>query len=283
MAVIILLESSPSKLDCPLRMTDLDAADSQPVYDWIQQPEAGIFLERLNRFACLVELAGVPVKVYLPNSGRLEELLQPGAKVIVEHRRQQGKTHHDLLLIETSAYPNSQPIWAALDSRLPPKLFRFVLEHSLIDEFSNWAVRAMEPPVAGGRLDLLLSSGEQQRFVETKSVNLVDSSGAARFPDAPTERGRRHLQELARLRQAGHQASIVFIVGRHDAQSMAPFVTRDPEFHQALQDADAAGVDIHALAFEVGPSIQLRGSLPVDLTPPVFPGYWPELASAYTE
>ena len=253
-----------------------------PVFEWIAHPEIGYFIERLNRFACMIDLGEEAVKVYLPNGGRLEELLQSGAKVMVEKRRDKGKTLHDLLLIETQAYPGGEPTWAALDSRLPPKLFRFAMEYGQIDGFNGWSVSAMEPAVAGGRLDLRLTRDNRHHFIETKSVNLIDQRGTARFPDAPTERGRRHLGELVRLVREGHQASLAFIVVRHDAQAMAPFEERDPAFGQALREAAATGVNVIALAFRVGPKIHFDGCLPLNLNPDAFPGYWPPSDAVYT-
>ena len=246
-------------------------------FHWIDKPLEGIFGERLNRFACSVTIAGSATKVYLPNSGRLEELLRPGARVIVEKRRQSGKTHHDLLLIETSRYPEGEPIWAALDSRLPPKLLGWAIRQGLIKDLPTLADQRAEPAIPSGRLDLKLSYEGLDHYIETKSVNLVDQSGLARFPDAPTRRGQRHLQELINLKAQGHQASLVFIVVRHDPLGLAPFVERDPAFSQALVEAERAGVPIHAYKFKAEPTVHYRGSIPVNLDPDPFPGYWPPM------
>lgn len=240
----------------------------------IEDPIHGRFVERLNRFACLVSLDGTTTKVFLPNSGRLEELLQPEADVLLERRRETGKTHHDLLLARTPAFPTREPIWAALDSRLPPKLLAWAIDGEALTAFSGCKPSELEPQVVNGRLDLLLSCGDGVHYVEAKSVNLVDQSGTARFPDAPTDRGRRHLRELIRLGRVA-TASIVFVVVREDAQRFSPFVERDPEFAAELRRAQREGVQIHAFQFQAGPSLRLLGALPVDLFPPEFPGFWP--------
>ncbi|MFP3854713.1 MAG: DNA/RNA nuclease SfsA [Anaerolineales bacterium] len=246
-------------------------------YKWIDEPEQGFFLERLNRFACLVELNGEATKVYLPNSGRLQELLRPGAQVVVERRRGHGKTHHDLLLIQTPQFPSGEATWAALDSRLPPALFRWLVENKRADSLAGAVVQATEPTVSHGRLDLLLSVKERPVYVETKSVNLIDAAGIARFPDAPTARGQRHLEALTEIKQSGLGATLAFIVVRGDAVGMAPFSERDPKFTQALQRASNANVRIQAHCFEAGPTMLYRGSLSVNTDPEAFPGYWPPL------
>lgn len=244
-------------------------------YGLIDRPVEGKFLARLNRFACRVLLDGAPTKVYLPNSGRLEELLVAGARVMLEKRRQGGKTEHDLLLVETTGFPEQEPIWAGLDSRLPPRLIAWAIERGLIEPFANAQVAANEPQMNGGRLDLLLRSGKGDIYVEAKSVNLVDREGTARFPDAPTERGRRHLETLSDLSRSGVGAAVVFVIMREDAELFAPFVERDREFAEALTRAAASGVQLTAFQFRAGATMEPIGSLPIVTSPPAFPGYWP--------
>ncbi len=263
----------PPPLQAFDRIPDMPIATEFP---FVERPVQGRFVERLNRFACLVEVGDEPTKVFLPNSGRLEELLRPEAQVMLERRRESGKTRHDLLLIQTPSYPGGAPIWAALDSRLPPKLLAWAIEQDFLETFAGCKLESFEPPVPAGRLDLLLDCGGSTHYVETKSVNLVDRSGTARFPDAPTSRGRRHVDELRRLRAEGAQASVVFIVVREDAHSFAPFVERDSKFAAALRRAKEQGVTVLAAQFQAGTTFHFEGTLPVDLRPPPFPGFWPE-------
>jgi sugar fermentation stimulation protein A len=154
---------------------------------------------------------------------------------------------------------------------------RWVIRQGLLEDFPAQAEIKMEPTVSAGRLDLLLTHMGQRHYIETKSVNLIDRTGMARFPDAPTARGRRHLEELIRLRQLGYRSSLVFVNVRHDALGMAPFNERDPAFGQALTAAFQAGVELLALKFKVGASIQYAGKIPLELEPEPFPGYWPRL------
>ena len=241
---------------------------------WINNPIEAKFLDRLNRFACLVELGGDQVKVYLPNSGRLEELLIPGSPIILEKRRSQGKTHHDLLLIQTPRFPDGLPIWAVLDSRLPSALLEWILRERFVDDFGELIELKHEPRVPMGRLDLFIRSGDGIHYIETKSVNLLDQKGIARFPDAPSSRGTKHLKALMDLTQEAISASIVFIVMREDALSFSPFEERDPLFTNTLSEARGIGVNIKAYKFAAGPVMSFLGELPIEVPGPPFSGFW---------
>ena len=246
-------------------------------FHWIERPETGIFVRRLNRFAAEVTLSAAKTKVYLPNSGRLEELLIPGNRVICEYRRNSGKTHHDLLLVETPSYPDNSPIWACLDSRMPPKLLSWSISGGLIPDLEPDGIIRTEPAFSGGRLDLAFEQSGRLHLVETKSCNLVDSSGIARFPDAPTSRGTGHIEKLISLSGGETIPHLFFIVMRSDAIGFAPFTERDPEFCGALLRANNAGVDIRAIQFSAGIEFQFMGELDISLRPPKFPGFWPPM------
>jgi sugar fermentation stimulation protein A len=221
-------------------------------YQWIKDPQEAKFIQRLNRFACQVDLEGKPTKVYLPNTGRLEELLIPGAAVILEKRRMSGKTLHDMLLVQSPRFPDGKPIWVGLDSRQPPALLRWAIEEQLLNVFGQVHSIRNEPSNDNGRFDLEILGERDTHMVETKSVNLIDASGIARFPDAPTRRGVKHLRSLIDLLSVGVQPWVVFVVMRQDAIAFSPFSERDPEFAETLECARDAGVKILALKFTAG-------------------------------
>jgi sugar fermentation stimulation protein A len=132
-------------------------------------------------------------------------------------------------------------------------------------DFEGYSVERVEVPLGDSRIDLLLSGNEGLCYVETKSVNLV-VDGRALFPDAPTERGRRHLGELADAVASGHRARAVFIVQRGDAVEMAPHREADELFGEALDRAVALGVEALAYRCRVTPrEITITGSIPVRL------------------
>ncbi|MGC9315115.1 MAG: DNA/RNA nuclease SfsA [bacterium] len=243
----------------------------------ITKPKIGVFRKRLNRFAADVCLEGKTIKAFLPNTGRLEELLIPETRVVLEKRREGGKTQFDMLLIETFAYPSRNPIWVNLDSRLPPKLLAKAIEMGLISEFEGTKRIYFEPAYPGGRFDLLLETERGRTFIETKSVNLVDSKGTARFPDATTTRGTKHIRALLEKLAKGDSACIAFIVTRGDALAFSPFAERDSEFAETLFTAKQAGVRVAAYHFDSGTAFSYLGEIPVELPAKPFPGFWPNL------
>jgi len=224
-----------------------------------------VLIKRLNRFAARVhEARGNELTVHVPNSGRLEELLCPGAEVVVTGDYQDPrKTRADLTLART---PGGQD-WVCIDARMPGKLLEASLA-SFLDLFAlgEWTVIGREPPFGQGRFDLLLGRGEQRCLVETKCVTLVQDQ-VALFPDAPTLRGRRHMEELVEARKYGYEAAVFFIVQRQDATMFAPHDAMDPAFGQALRFAVAHGVHVYACACRVDPEgMELDRALPVNLS-----------------
>lgn len=244
-------------------------------FDWIGAPLRGFYVARHTRFTCLVELEGQPVLAHLPNTGRLVDLLLPGAPVVLERRRDGVGTHHDLLLIGSPRFPGGGSIWVSVDTRLPNRLVRWVVESGLWRPWQGEVSLRPEPRVGEGRLDLEVVEGYQRHFVEAKSVNLLDRTGISRFPDDPTLRGSRHLRSLVELKRQGYGAWAVFVVVREDAVAFSPYAERDPLLTEELLRAREAGVEIVALQFASGPQVRYLGTLDVLLPPPPFPGLWP--------
>lgn len=245
-------------------------------YRIIDDPIQARLVRRVNRFACCVQLNGKPIKVYLPNSGRLEELLLPGSTVLLEKRRASGKTKHDLLLVRSRRYPDRVPIWVGVDSRLPQHLLRWVIENRLSDKFGQPYEIRNEPRFESGRFDLSFRDRQGFHLIETKSVNLLDTSGNARFPDAPTIRGVRHIEELIAQKKQDVHPWLIFIVMRSDALSFSPFAERDPAFAQILQQAMDEEVNILAMKFDAGTEMKYMGELELLLPPVPFSGFWPD-------
>jgi len=221
------------------------------------------FLRRINRFAALVEtpLFGKQ-QAHVPNSGRLSELLMPEARVWVAEKRAQGrKTGFDLTLVELE-----RGGWACVDARLPGKILENTWEAVKRDAtFEGWGIIGREPSYGKGRFDLLLKKGAEQCFVETKSVTLAEKRTAL-FPDAPTARGRRHMEELAKACREGCRAAVFFIVQRGDAECFAPHDRMDALFVKALRLACRDGVEIYSFLCSVDfAGIALDHSLPLKL------------------
>lgn len=210
------------------------------------------FLRRLSRFAAVVHLAGQERVVHLPNSGRLHELLTAGrpALVAVAPRERAGREQRTAGVLVFMLGPSS---WVSVDARLPGALLAEAVAGGVALE--GLRVRQREwvvPEEPRTRLDLLLEGPAGTVLVETKSVTLV-RNGRALFPDAPTERGRRHLDVLRRAVERGGRAAVAFVVQRPDVERFEPHREADPAFARALARAVEGGVFALAFACEVRP------------------------------
>jgi len=236
--------------------------------------EPATFLARPNRYLVIAKLRrnGETIYAHCPNPGRLGELLLSGATIYVSAAVSTlRKTQFDLRFVE---HPQHGQL-ISLDTRLPNQLFAEGLRANFFPAFCGYQrieheVSAPTTTATGvhSRFDYRLSGLTcQPCWVEVKSASLVEER-CARFPDAVTERGRRHLRELITLRQQGDRAAVVFIVQRPDADCLAPQWTSDPQFAQTLVDAAKAGVELYAYTCHLTPeSIQLASQIPVISTP----------------
>lgn len=206
----------------------------------------GRLIARPNRFLAQVELDGAAVAAHVADPGRLEDLLVPGAAVYVAPAAAPGRrTAYDLRLVEGPG------VLVSVDSRVPNRLVARALAAQAWPEFAAYSAVRAEPRFGRGRFDFLLRGpGLPDCFIEVKGCTLV-REGTALFPDAPTVRGARHLEDLAKLTASGHRAAVIFIVQRADAQRFRPHRELDPTFTAALRAAAAAGVVLLARRTEV--------------------------------
>ena len=218
----------------------------------------GRFLDRPNRFVAHVETESGIQTVHVKNTGRCRELLLPGATVYLERGTNPGrKTLYDLIAVEKGSRLIN------MDAQAPNKVF------------AEWAesggflpdVTAVRPeyPYGASRLDFLLETPRGPHLVEVKGVTL-ESDGLARFPDAPTERGVKHIHELRRAAEAGLGATLFFVVQMEHILSVSPNDATHPAFGAALREAAEAGVQVLAYDCAVTPErIDLRCPVPVVL------------------
>lgn len=220
---------------------------------------AGTLIERENRFRALVDLATERVRAHLANPGRLPELLYPGARVFLRKASNpERKTAWDLVLVRKSR------ITCCLDTRLANEAFAEALERREISEFAGFSEILREQRHGASRLDFILNDGGRRCLIEVKSVSLVLKNRQARFPDAPTLRGARHVRELAVAARAGEIAWVVFVCQRPDPNSVTPNLETDPDFGAALAEAHRVGVRLMALTCRVTTrSIAIAGRVPV--------------------
>lgn len=213
----------------------------------------GVFQARPNRFIAHVEMGGRLEVCHVKNTGRCRELLVPGVKVWLEESANPArKTKYDLIAVE-KARPEG-PLLINMDSQAPNKVF------------GEWAAAGglgfvptlLRPETTYGnsRFDYYWEwsqEGEARRgFWEVKGVTL-EEGGTARFPDAPTLRGVKHLEELVLARQAGCEAGVCFIVQMAGMDHVEPNDATHPEFGAALRRAAQAGVEVLALECSVEP------------------------------
>ena len=219
---------------------------------------SGRFLSRPNRFIAMVETEDGVHTVHVKNTGRCRELLVPGAAVCLEKGTNPGrKTAYDLIAV----WKGERLI--NMDAQAPNRVFG---EWVRAGGFLR-SVTAVKPEYRCGdsRLDFCLETPRGPHLVEVKGVTL-EENGAARFPDAPTERGVKHIRELRRAAEAGLDATLFFVVQMEGVRSVAPNDETHPAFGEALREAAAHGVGVCAWDCTVTPdSLTIRRQVPVDL------------------
>ena len=223
------------------------------------RPVEARLVERPNRFLGVVEVLGSEEMCFIPNPGRMHELMVPGARVyLLEKRGERRKTRYDMVLVDYMG------VLVSVDSRLPNTLVAEAVHAGRLREFEDCKVERTEPVFHDSRLDLVLSDGEEQVMVETKSCTLVEE-GVARFPDAPTKRGARHMRTLVKALDGG-RAAAVFVIQRDDAQEFMPNDGTDPAFGEALRLAASMGVEAYAYVSDVSlRGIEISGRIPIRL------------------
>lgn len=214
------------------------------------------FIERPNRFVAYVELSGKREKVHVKNTGRCRELLEPGAQVYLEKSgNPQRATAYDLVAVEK----NGQIV--NMDSQAPNKV---VGEWLLKKELFPGLISVRPETVYGkSRFDFYVETGEEKIFLEVKGVTL-EENGVARFPDAPSERAVKHLEELVRARREGYRACVIFVIQMRNVRYLLPNRRTHRAFAEGLARAREAGVELYAYDCNVTrDSMQIRNPIPV--------------------
>lgn len=197
----------------------------------------GRFISRPNRFIAMVDVNGEVVKCHVKNTGRCRELLVPGADVLLYEPKTEGrKTKYDLV----SVYKGERLI--NMDSQAPNKIAREYLENTV----SGLISLKSEVTHGDSRFDFYAETENGGMFIEVKGVTL-EKDNVAMFPDAPTERGVKHINGLIRLLDENYKAMILFIVQMSDVEYMTPNMETHPQFGEALKRAYDAGVYIRAV------------------------------------
>ncbi len=205
------------------------------------------FLERRNRFAAAVRLDGREEIVHVKNTGRLRELLLPGASVVLTAAGNDArKTRYDLISVQKSGLG-----WVNIDSQACNRAAEEWLR-SGPDLFAP--IRTIRPEYTFGasRIDFYLESGARRILLEVKGCTL-ERSGTGYFPDAPTDRGIRHLNELAAAVRVGYECYLAFVIAMPGVKKVLPNDQTHPAFGQALRLAMNNGVKLLYLPCSVSP------------------------------
>jgi len=215
------------------------------------------FLDRPNRFLGNVQINGRHVQCFIPNPGRMKELLHHGAKVyLLERSSEKRKTGHDLVIVDHEGR------LVSIDSMMPNRIVAEAIETGSIPEFHGLDVEKREYTCGDSRLDFLLRGETGQLLLEVKSCTLV-RYGVGLFPDAPTARGSRHLMTLVGGLERGRAAAF-FLIQRADAECLEPNEEADPKFAANLREAHIRGVEVYAYTSEVTlEGVFLRERVPV--------------------
>lgn len=224
----------------------------------------GRFVRRYKRFFADVEGPGGEVLVaHCPNSGSMESCKTPGARAWVspsdDPRR---KLRYTLEIVE------SHGALAGVNTALPNHLAEEAVRAGVVAELQGYDGLRREVRYGSerSRIDLLLERGDERCYVEVKNVTLGDGGEVARFPDAVTARGTKHLRELTQMVAEGHRAVLLFCVSRTDARVVEPADDIDPQYGRTLREAAAAGVEVLAYRCAISPEeIRMVERVPVRL------------------
>lgn len=198
----------------------------------------GIFKNRPNRFIAEVEVDGEIEIAHVPNTGRCKELLVEDAAVWLKPSDNPNrKTKFSLHFVENKG------VLVSLFSQEANKIVYDAIVDGKIEELSGYDYHQREKTVDSSRIDIYLANEDDDCYVEVKGVTLI-IDGEARFPDAPTERGAKHLKELIKLKKEGKRCVVFFLIQHPIGKFFRPNWDNDPVFSQTLNDAYDAGVEI---------------------------------------
>ena len=219
------------------------------------------FIERPNRFIAYVQLDGEKETVHVKNTGRCAELLVPGAPVYIQESVNPArKTKWDLIAVEKGKRMIN------MDSQIPNKVVQEWIEGGNL--FPDVHLVRPETTYGNSRFDLYVEAGDSRIFIEVKGVTL-EEDGVCRFPDAPSDRAVKHMEELVRAKKEGYETYVFFVIQMKDVRYFTPNTDTHPAFAEALKKAAAAGVKILAYDCEVtSDSITIREPVDVVLESP---------------
>jgi len=225
------------------------------------------FVSRPNRFVANVEIDGINYVCHVKNTGRCKELLIPGCTVYLEDFESHmgtRKLRFDLISVEKKT--NSGKLLINMDSQAPNKVAKEAFEQGLINipGLEQYGLIKPETTFGNSRFDFYLEDvNARKAFVEVKGCTL-EEAGVCSFPDAPTERGVKHVEELIEAKKSGYEACLLFIVQMEGMEYLHPNDATHRAFGDALRKAQQSGVNILAYECKVTKnSLNVTKSIPV--------------------
>ncbi|MBR2441003.1 MAG: DNA/RNA nuclease SfsA [Lentisphaeria bacterium] len=221
------------------------------------------FLTRPNRFIAKVIVDGKEETVHVKNTGRCKELLVPGCRIwLSESSNPERKTKYDLIAVE-KIRPGKKNLFVNMDSQIPNAATEEWLRKGLL--FSENAEIRREVKFGNSRFDFQINDNGRTCFLEVKGVTL-EHDGIAMFPDAPTERGVKHLMELISAKESGFDAKVLFVIQMKEIREFRPNDITHKAFGEALRLANKKGVQLLAYDCTAAPdSIEIDASVKINL------------------
>lgn len=209
----------------------------------------GKFINRPNRFIAEIEINGKKERAHVKNTGRCREILIPGVKVFLEDfTDRMGNRKMKYSLIGAEKEKQKETLTINIDSQAPNKVTKEALQNNIIVPEGLGKIEYVKGEYTYGksRIDFYMRDSEgKEALMEVKGVTL-ENDGVSAFPDAPTERGIKHIEELIKARSEGYFAVVLFVIQMKGVHLFTPNYSTHPEFGEALKRAKEAGVQIMA-------------------------------------
>ena len=220
----------------------------------------GTLIKRYKRFLADVELEdGSVITAHCPNTGRMTTCAEPGWKVALSDSGNPKRKYRF-----TWELVHNGDCWICVNTGRANEMAYEAVSENRIPELAGYDEVIREQKFGNSRFDLLLKKGDELCYVEVKNVTLLAEDGCYAFPDAVTERGRKHLNELIEVKNAGHRAAMLFVIPRSDGTTFRAAREIDPKYADALKSAKTSGVEIYAWRADLSPE-SIRLCAPVTL------------------
>jgi sugar fermentation stimulation protein A len=209
----------------------------------------GTLIKRYKRFLADVKLDdGSIITAHCPNTGRMTTCAEPGWRVALSDSQNPKRKYR-----YTWELVHNNKCWICVNTGRANEIATEAVQNGRIPELTGYPEVLREQTFGNSRFDLMLRNGNELCYVEVKNVTLLADDGCYAFPDAVTERGRKHLNELIEVVKAGHRAAMLFVIPRSDGSFFRAANKIDPAYADALDAAKAAGVEIYAWRADVSP------------------------------